>query len=756
MPRVDISPRDSFHHLIRLKKGQKIEFNFCTLKKNIAFGIFFKRTTGQLVRQEDLFLGPEKLHISPIEPKRQRSDRKSVGSADDQSTKSNQDLRKSFSSKKRKDYDYIEVLPIKKYQSYKNTISGFIEAPMTGTFVFLFDNTFSIKKSKTLVYDLGSLSSEHLGQQGWLLRKRQRSLKGWEKNYFIFTQGTLKYCQTPDSPIIGEVFLATASITKLPERMTLIIDTGINLFKVRALNEVDYKKWSNILCVDLRTLSKLEISDHTDPLVDFKNELNSIKMLSNTLNDFILNHEELKTGPIPTICSELCFSTNNLLNMLKNPFIKTELRSPRAPSVISEDVFFDAPDVFEVHELEVSDSEILSESSESERVDSAEFFDTRTELDKFEGRLILPAKMQPMNFSIMSLMKKSIGKDLGSIAMPVISNEPLSVLQNLCEDLEYCNLLKQASESEDAVKRMLLVSCFAISAYARTAYRQRKPYNSLLGETFDYQTEDFKFVSEKVSHRPVIIACHADSPYFTFWQEMKPKSKFWGKSIEVHHSGSVHLILKSTNEHYVWNKVSSRMRNVLSGNGDVEHYGLMEVKKVGSTDQCSISFKAGGFFRDSTQHVEGVCKVQNHDTVTLKGSWNEILMADYSDASLVLWQANPVLASSAEYFGFSRFALQLNAIDDEIASTLPHTDSRLRPDQRMYENGLTDEAEREKQRLEQLQRDRRKEYEAINKSWTPNWFKLENDKEGNAMWIYNDKYWEAKKSKSFPTEIKLW
>lgn len=34
------------------------------------------------------------------------------------------------------------------------------------------------------------------------------------------------------------------------------------------------------------------------------------------------------------------------------------------------------------------------------------------------------------------------------------------------------------------------------------------------------------------------------------------------------------------------------------------------------------------------------------------------------------------------YYGFTRFAMELNELDSEIAKVLPKTDTRFRPDQR--------------------------------------------------------------------------
>ncbi|CAG4983264.1 unnamed protein product [Parnassius apollo] len=100
--------------------------------------------------------------------------------------------------------------------------------------------------------------------------------------------------------------------------------------------------------------------------------------------------------------------------------------------------------------------------------------------------------------SLWNLLYKNIGKDLSQISMPVTINEPLNMLQRLCEELEYCELLEAAAACQGAAERMALVAAFAVSAYAASAHRAAsKPFNPLLGETYECVREDrgFHFVA---------------------------------------------------------------------------------------------------------------------------------------------------------------------------------------------------------------------------------------------------------------------
>lgn len=75
----------------------------------------------------------------------------------------------------------------------------------------------------------------------------------------------------------------------------------------------------------------------------------------------------------------------------------------------------------------------------------------------------LPSKTITNQISILSILRKNIGKDLSAVTMPIALNEPLNLLQKQCEDMEYCELLRQATEQPSSLDRMKFVVAFAIS-----------------------------------------------------------------------------------------------------------------------------------------------------------------------------------------------------------------------------------------------------------------------------------------------------
>lgn len=182
-------------------------------------------------------------------------------------------------------------------------------------------------------------------------------------------------------------------------------------------------------------------------------------------------------------------------------------------------------------------------------------------------RTKLPHDMPTIEVSIVGLLRKNIGKDLSSVSMPVSLNEPLSALQRIAEELEYVELLNRASACACSTDRLKYVAAFAFSAHASNLSRARKPFNPLLGETYEWTspTGDVCFVAEKVQHHPHVLAAHAESDLFTFDHFGYSKSKFWGKSIELTPVGRKSVRLKAFDEIYTWNRVNVHV-TMLGGN----------------------------------------------------------------------------------------------------------------------------------------------------------------------------------------------
>ncbi|CCU81571.1 oxysterol-binding protein 1 [Blumeria hordei DH14] len=374
---------------------------------------------------------------------------------------------------------------------------------------------------------------------------------------------------------------------------------------------------------------------------------------------------------------------------------------------------------------------------------------------------IPPATVPPP--SLISFLRKNVGKDLSMISMPVSANEPTSFLQRIAEQFEYAELLDKAISQRFSSTRLLYVAAFAISHFSINRCKERalrKPFNPMLGETYELlRTENevpggFRLIAEKVSHRPVRIACQADSLNWSISHSPAPTNKFWGKSAELITDGRVRLVLRlkdGSEELYSWTVANAFLRNVVMGEKYIEPVGSVTVTNESTGAHAVIEFKQKGIFGGRSEDVEA--KAQNADRnepSILIGNWTNSLRVIEAgkQASQEIWCVGELIDNPSQKYGLTSFAATLNEITSIEKDRLPITDSRLRPDQRAAEEGNLEEAERLKVILEERQRNRRRQLEERGEVWIPRWFvRAEGGDGGEEVWKLKsgkEGYWEQR------------
>ncbi|XP_059396893.1 oxysterol-binding protein-related protein 2-like [Carassius carassius] len=415
----------------------------------------------------------------------------------------------------------------------------------------------------------------------------------------------------------------------------------------------------------------------------------------------------------------------------------------------------------------------------------------------WERRTTLPAPMfSRTDFSVWGFLKKCIGMELSKITMPIVFNEPLSFLQRITEYMEHTYLIHKACTLSDSIERMQLVAAFAISAVASQWDRTGKPFNPLLGETFELtrDEEGYRMISEQVSHHPPISAFYTESlnQDFSFHGSIYPKLKFWGKSVEAEPKGTMTLELSKHREAYTWTNPMCCVHNVILGKLWIEQYGTMEIVNHSTGDKCVLNFKPCGMFGKELHRVEGhiqdKSKKKHH---VIYGKWTECVysieprvhevnkkaekksggdskkhkqeqstggddadeMPDVQETvtmipgSTLLWRVAPRPPHSTQMYNFTNFAMTLNELEPGMIGVIAPTDCRLRPDIRAMENGDIDTASQEKERLEEKQRAARRERAKDEEEWSTRWFQQGNNRyTGAADWIYKGGYFDRRYS----------
>ena len=190
------------------------------------------------------------------------------------------------------------------------------------------------------------------------------------------------------------------------------------------------------------------------------------------------------------------------------------------------------------------------------------------------------------------------------------------------------------------------------------------------------------------------------------------KTKFWGKSLEVQAVGLSHTRLEGRNEMYSVQRPSTIV-NIL-GKLSLEHHGVLTCQRENSdfevsqqlgqetdqdpstvyspTSKLQITFKRQGWMNaDDRNRIEATIPLEpgSEHFWTLSGKWNEEIIALRSDTyeEIVIWRANPLPYQHDYQYYFTKFAININTLPDSLKAKIPHTDSRLRPDQRALEEG---------------------------------------------------------------------
>ncbi|TNY21033.1 exodeoxyribonuclease V [Rhodotorula diobovata] len=450
----------------------------------------------------------------------------------------------------------------------------------------------------------------------------------------------------------------------------------------------------------------------------------------------------------------------------------------------TDDEFFEAVEAGNLPLDDAKDDGAKAESDASapKRTAPAQELVDKLDMAPYKGYERLRDKLPITNddrpaMSLWSILKSNIGKDLTKISFPVSFNEPVSMLERMAEDMEFSECLDAAAAESDSTKRIAFVAAFAMSNYSSTIGRIAKPFNPLLGETFEYVNtrKKYRYQSEQVSHHPPMSACMGQSPSWDYFGTVDAKSKFTGKSFEIRPTGVAHVVLRipeewadpscppnetlpgMREEHYSWVKVTTSVSNFIFGSPIIDHYGDMVITNHRTGETCTLTFKPRGWRGGNVAEIKGDVKDKSgHKHWDIAGTWASQLVArragagkgdlapdatlptdgtgDVAPEYIRLWKNSTKPPGSP--FNLTPYAITLNDINPDLKPWLPPTDCRLRPDQHAFESGKFDRANELKAELEEHQRATRRARERGEvPPHQPRWFSRSTDADtGEVYW----------------------
>lgn len=174
-----------------------------------------------------------------------------------------------------------------------------------------------------------------------------------------------------------------------------------------------------------------------------------------------------------------------------------------------------------------------------------------------------------------------------------------------------------------------------MSALASNWDRLGKPFNPLLGETYEFEKDGYRVICEQVSHHPPISAFHAESDDFKFHGSINPTIKFCGKSVEIHPDGvlmvefpryvtysfasnlsniiiTFFICSNRWQETYTWSNINCCVQNIIVGKLWIEQHGVMEIKNHTTGHSTKLTFKSSASTEKDLHRVEGFVKDEKY------------------------------------------------------------------------------------------------------------------------------------------------
>ena len=194
-----------------------------------------------------------------------------------------------------------------------------------------------------------------------------------------------------------------------------------------------------------------------------------------------------------------------------------------------------------------------------------------------------------------------MGKDLVSVSMPVSLFEPRSFLQRITDNWCYLPIfLDRAASESDPLERFKLVITFAVAGLHCTCI-DKKPFNPILGETYEAKYEDGTEVyCEQTCHHPPVshwqVIGKEDSFRFTGYASWS--ASFRGNSIKGQQSGP-NVIAFPDDTVIEYHLPYLHVRGVLWGPRVIEYGGKVTFTDHKNNLRAEIKFDADkpGFFK---------------------------------------------------------------------------------------------------------------------------------------------------------------
>ena len=132
-------------------------------------------------------------------------------------------------------------------------------------------------------------------------------------------------------------------------------------------------------------------------------------------------------------------------------------------------------------------------------------------------------------------------------------------------------------------------------AFSSLYSRQKKPFNPLLGETWEYIKDDFKYIAEQVSHHPPITAYIGETPNYKTYGDCKVKTSLSLSGFNVVNLSEYFIEFNDNNDKFVFTRPKCIVKNLVMGTMYNYVYHNLSGRNLRTGDKINIVFKDKGW-----------------------------------------------------------------------------------------------------------------------------------------------------------------
>ena len=440
-----------------------------------------------------------------------------------------------------------------------------------------------------------------------------------------------------------------------------------------------------------------DISNHEEknPMESILFKLNTYKLLIGEINIQLL---KFKTMIKDKLNSSLTGDFLSLHNDISTIVLEMKKQFRKIKKDIKKNLIVSG-------DKKINENEVSSSSSDEEnsikRKNSNQFYFLNTELIDyynpnydFRERIKLPANIKcPEN-----IIKEMITIFTKKIPGPIYFNEPISMGQKQCEKFFYLDMLTKASkQTEDKPLQMCYICAFIIGEIFLNIGRFLKPFNPILGETYEYfeNYHKFRYYSEQVKHKPQITAFIGETPEFAYYGDTLSDTSYkFLKGIELTFKNKIHIFLKKLGNHYIFNRPSVIVKGLMKPPMYNDYAGTTIIQDVNDKNaKCELNFIEQSWSSNDLGNFEGKAYLnENEVKYIIGGNWQEEIYITDPDGNnkkvlLFLNKKSTYLQNNNEQYTLPFYSCNLNYINEGLENSLPKNDSRFRQDIRLLEKG---------------------------------------------------------------------